>query len=90
MANELQPDLVLLDLGMPNLNGYDACLEICKQPWSRKMKPVMVALTGWSQEEAKTRSRLAGFDHHLVKPVEPSALKRLVESQTERSLGHSG
>jgi CheY-like chemotaxis protein len=77
-AAAFQPDLILLDIGMPGLNGYDACREIRRQPWSNGV--VIVALTGWGQEEDKRRSREAGFDQHLVKPVEPTALDRLLAS----------
>jgi CheY-like chemotaxis protein len=67
---------MLLDLGMPRLNGYDAARKIREQPWGRNM--VLVALTGWGQESDRARSREAGFDHHLVKPVEPATLERLL------------
>ena len=75
-AAEYRPELILLDLGMPKLNGYEACRRIREQPWGRDM--VLVALTGWGQDEDKLRSREAGFDHHLVKPVEPAALEELL------------
>jgi signal transduction histidine kinase len=77
-AAAIQPDVILLDIGMPEMNGYDACREIRRQPWGRAA--VVVALTGWGQEEDKRRSREAGFDQHLVKPVEPAALDRLLAS----------
>ncbi|HUQ74050.1 MAG TPA: ATP-binding protein, partial [Burkholderiales bacterium] len=75
-AERLRPDIVLLDLGMPRMNGYDACKAIRAQAWSRKAK--LVALSGWGQEEHKARAREAGFDHFLVKPVAPEALKQLL------------
>jgi CheY-like chemotaxis protein len=71
-AKDLRPDLILLDIGMPRLNGYDAARRIRQEPWGKSV--VLVALTGWGQEEDKRRSREAGFDRHLVKPVEPEAL----------------
>jgi CheY-like chemotaxis protein len=71
-----RPDMVLLDIGMPKLNGYDACRRIRAQPWGRDV--VIVALTGWGQEEDKRRSKEAGFNGHLVKPVEPAALEKLL------------
>jgi DNA-binding response OmpR family regulator len=67
--------VILLDLGMPKLNGYDACRRIREQAWGQGI--FIVALTGWDQEEDKTRSREAGFDHHLVKPVERETLENL-------------
>ncbi len=75
-AEELRPDVILLDIGMPRLNGYDACRRIREQPWGAGI--YIVALTGWGQEEDKRRSREAGFDHHLVKPVDPVALGELL------------
>jgi PAS domain S-box-containing protein len=71
-----QPDLILLDIGMPKLNGYDACRRIREQPEAGAA--VIVALTGWGQDEDRRRSREAGFDGHLVKPVEPAALASLL------------
>jgi PAS domain S-box-containing protein len=75
-AEEFTPDVVLLDIGMPRLNGYDACRRIRELP--RGKGAVIVALTGWGQDEDKRRSREAGFDGHLVKPVEPAALEKLL------------
>jgi PAS domain S-box-containing protein len=76
IASAFQPDLILLDIGMPKLNGYDACRRIREQPWSKNA--LLAALTGWGQEEDKRRSQEAGFDRHLVKPVEPGALEKLL------------
>jgi CheY-like chemotaxis protein len=75
-AGEFRPDVVLLDIGMPRLNGYDTCRHIREQPWGKDLK--LIALTGWGQEEDKRRSEEAGFDSHLVKPVEPAALENLL------------
>jgi CheY-like chemotaxis protein len=77
-ALRMHPDLALLDIGMPRLNGYEACRRIREQPWAQHT--VMVALTGWGQMEDVRRSEQAGFDHHLVKPVEPQALEKLLAS----------
>jgi CheY-like chemotaxis protein len=75
-----RPDLVLLDLGMPRLDGYGACRRIRAQPWGRDMR--IVALTGWGQEDDRRRIMEAGFDVHLVKPVElPVLLALLAEPQ---------
>jgi CheY-like chemotaxis protein len=76
LAEEFLPDIVLLDIGMPKLNGYDTAQRIRQQPWGKKM--VLAALTGWGQEDDKRRTRDAGFDHHFVKPVEPAMLQRLL------------
>jgi CheY-like chemotaxis protein len=77
-AERLRPDAVLLDIGLPKLNGYEVCRRIRKEPWGKDM--VMVALTGWGQAEDRHRSREAGFDAHMVKPVDPSALLKLLAS----------
>ncbi len=71
-----RPDVAVLDIGMPRLNGYEACRRIREQPGGRGL--VMVALTGWGQEEDKRRAIQAGFDHHLTKPVAPADLEELL------------
>ena len=68
-AEAFRPDVILLDIGLPKLNGYEACRRIREQPWGKDM--VLVALTGWGQEEDRRRSEEAGFNHHMVKPVDP-------------------
>jgi signal transduction histidine kinase/CheY-like chemotaxis protein len=75
-AGRLRPDLVLMDVGMPRLNGLDATGRIRAQPWGRKVR--IVALTGWGQEGDRVRSREAGCDGHLVKPVSLADLQRLL------------
>jgi CheY-like chemotaxis protein len=75
-AATLRPDIVLLDIGLPNLSGYDAARRIRKQPWGKDM--VLIALTGWGQEEDRQRSREAGFNEHMVKPVDHVALMKLL------------
>jgi PAS domain S-box-containing protein len=75
-AERFRPDVVLLDIRMPKLNGYDACRRIREQPWGKDM--VLIALTGWGQEEDQRRTEEAGFDSHLVKPVDPAALNKLL------------
>ena len=78
VAAQFRPDVVLMDIGMPKLNGYEAARRIRQQPWGRGM--VLVALTGWGQEEDRKKSGDAGFDHHLVKPVDIDALMKLMSS----------
>jgi PAS domain S-box-containing protein len=75
-AQRLHPDLVLLDIGLPKLNGYEVCRRIRKEPWGRDL--VLVALTGWGQEEDRQRSKDAGFDAHMVKPLDYEALLKLL------------
>jgi DNA-binding response OmpR family regulator len=72
----LQPDIVLLDIGLPKLSGHEVARRIRRQPHGSTM--MLVALTGWGQEEDRRKSSEAGFDHHLVKPVNVEALTRLL------------
>jgi signal transduction histidine kinase len=76
MAEAFRPALALLDIGMPRMNGYDTARSIRCKPFGRGM--LLVALTGWGQPEDKQKSQAAGFDHHLVKPVDPSVLDGLL------------
>jgi CheY-like chemotaxis protein len=78
-AAALQPEIILLDLGLPDLSGYDVCRRIRLQPWTTQ--PYIVALTGWSHEADRERTREAGFDLHLVKPVDPEELLRLLNER---------
>ncbi len=81
-AAEFKPELILLDIGMPRMNGYEACRRIREERGDSEV--VIVALTGWGQDEDKQRSKDAGFDHHLVKPVDPEELEKLLaELQAE-------
>ena len=76
VAGAYRPDLILLDIGMPRLNGYDTARLIRSEAWGRGV--VLVALTGWGQDDDRRKSQEAGFDRHLVKPVEPAALEKLL------------
>jgi CheY-like chemotaxis protein len=69
-----------MDIGMPGLNGYDAARRIRQQPWAGDV--VMVATTGWGKDEDRRRSKEAGFDYHLVKPIDISAVEQLLTSPT--------
>ena len=75
------PSVILLDIGLPKMNGYEAARRIRELPGGKTL--VLVALTGWGQEEDRRRSREAGFDHHLVKPVDPTMLQVLLDSLQE-------
>ena len=75
-AEVFHPHVALLDIGLPRLNGYEAARRIREQPWGRDV--VLIAVTGWGQEEDRRRSKEAGFDFHMVKPVEPAALEKLL------------
>ena len=83
VAAEFEPELILLDIGLPRLNGYEAARQIRKLP--RGDQSVIVAVTGWGQEEDRRRSSEAGFDHHIVKPVEPSAIEAILSRMSDRA-----
>ena len=76
VAETFKPSLALLDLGMPRVNGHDTARRLRETEHGRNI--VIIALTGWGQPEDRNRSLAAGFDHHLVKPVDPSMLERLL------------
>jgi PAS domain S-box-containing protein len=76
IAEEFLPEVILMDIGMPEMNGYEAARHIRRQPWSAGMK--LIALTGWGQDEDRRKTKEAGFDYHLVKPAEPAELQRLL------------
>ena len=71
-----RPDVILLDIGLPGLNGYEVCRRVRAQPWGTRT--VLIALTGWGQDEDRQRSKEAGFDRHLVKPVGPADLAKVL------------
>ena len=75
-AEEFRPEVVFCDIGMPKMNGYEVARHLREQPWSREI--VLVALTGWGQVDDRKKSSDAGFDLHLVKPVDPAVLKQLL------------
>lgn len=77
-----RPEVALLDIGMPKLNGYEVARRIREQPWGKGM--LLVAITGWGQEDDKQRAWEAGFDHHLTKPVGLADLQRLLAAPRER------
>jgi CheY-like chemotaxis protein len=82
-AEAFRPDVILMDVGMPRLNGYEATRRIREQPWGRS--PAIVALTGWGQDGDRVLSREAGCDAHLVKPVDIRDLEELLASLTGRN-----
>jgi PAS domain S-box-containing protein len=77
-AAAYKPDVILLDVGLPRLNGFDAARRIREAETGKKV--VLIALTGWGHAEDRRRSREAGFDHHLVKPADPNELEKLLNS----------
>ncbi|MES2942882.1 MAG: response regulator [Pseudomonadota bacterium] len=81
-SSEFDPQLVLLDIGMPRLNGYQACSQIRSQAGGSAK--TLIAITGWGQAGDRKASREAGFDHHLVKPVDPNALEELIAAVSSK------
>ena len=89
MAEKLQPDVILLDIGLPKLSGHEVCRRIRERPWAKNV--VVVAVTGWGQEEDQRKSAEAGFDAHLVKPPDYAALMRvLAPRETVQARGEPG
>jgi PAS domain S-box-containing protein len=81
-AAAVRPDLIFMDLGMPNLNGFDATRRIRSEPWGRAVR--IFALTGWGQDEDRRKSHEAGCDGHLVKPPDPAVLERVLAETPAR------
>jgi PAS domain S-box-containing protein len=85
-AEAFAPDVVVLDIGMPSVDGVQACRRIRQEPWGARM--LIVALTGWGQDEDRRRTADAGFDLHVVKPVDPvDLMERIQELESRRSGG---
>jgi CheY-like chemotaxis protein len=84
-AEQIRPDVVLLDLGLPIMSGFDACRHIREQPWGKAM--VLIAITGWGQDVDRRMSREAGFDHHLVKPVDTRDITAILARPSEAAPG---
>jgi PAS domain S-box-containing protein len=82
IAEKFAPQIALLDIGMPNLNGYQTARRIREQPWGSSI--VLVALTGWGQEQDRRQATEAGFDRHLVKPGDPEVIGALIEQMKPR------
>lgn len=76
MAAAHRPHIAILDIGMPGMDGYQVAQQIRDQIWGAHM--ILIALTGWGQEDDKRRAQRAGFDHHLIKPVDPAVLEKLL------------
>ena len=76
VATTFQPDFIFLDIGLPGLNGYDVARNLRQLPSTQSS--ILVAITGWGQAGDKRRAREAGFDHHVVKPVEPTEIHAIL------------
>jgi CheY-like chemotaxis protein len=75
-AESFRPEVALLDVGLPGIDGYEVCRRIRAQEWGKDI--VLIAATGWGQPEDRRRSREAGFDHHMVKPIALDDLERFL------------
>jgi CheY-like chemotaxis protein len=80
LAEKERPDVLLLDIGMPEVSGYEVARAIRREVWGRPMR--LIALTGWGQAEHRRRSLEVGFDDHLVKPVELDLLENVLQLGT--------
>jgi CheY-like chemotaxis protein len=81
VAATFKPEVVMLDFGIPKLNGHEAARRIREQPWGKTIR--LMVPTGWRQDEDRRNSQEAGFDFHMVKPIEAAALAKIVtEPQT--------
>jgi signal transduction histidine kinase/CheY-like chemotaxis protein len=87
LIERLRPQVAVLDIGLPDFNGYTLAERIRAEPWGRD--PVLIAVTGWGQHEDRQRAFAAGFDHHLTKPVSPGSLERLLRREGEASESQS-
>jgi CheY-like chemotaxis protein len=76
LAERYRPDALLLDIGMPDMNGYELAKKIRSVEWGKQI--LLIAVTGWGQADDKRRAREAGFDHHLVKPIDIQQLRSLL------------
>jgi CheY-like chemotaxis protein len=79
VAAEFRPEVILMDVGMPRLNGLEAARRIKNEPWGREI--TIIALTGWGQEHDRARSFEAGCDDHMVKPVDIAELQKKLAIQ---------
>lgn len=86
LAADFRPDVVLMDIGMPKMDGCEAARRIRQQPGGESV--ALVALTGWGQDEDKQQTADAGFDHHWVKPAEPAAIQALIASRSNGTAAH--
>jgi len=77
LGRSFLPDLILLDIGMPRLNGYETAQRIRAEVWGKTT--TLVAITGWGQNEDRRRAEQAGFDLHLVKPIAPTAIQEIID-----------
>ena len=86
-TEQAMPDMIVMDLGMPRMDGYEAARRIRRQPGSKEV--LMIAVTGWGQSDARQRTMEAGFDHHLIKPVNFDELRQIASDRLSKGQGSS-
>jgi CheY-like chemotaxis protein len=82
---QFRPHLVLMDIGMPLQNGYETCKQMRAEPWGQRAR--IVAISGWGQEQDRERSKQAGFDEHMVKPIDGQNIQRLLKEVEQETTG---
>jgi signal transduction histidine kinase len=87
-AEAMCPDAILLDIGLPGMDGYEVARRLLERPW--RSEAVVVAVTGWGHVEDRERARLSGFDHHMTKPLDPQALDRILAGRAPRPSTSAG
>jgi CheY-like chemotaxis protein len=78
LAQTFRPDVAILDIGMPDLSGYEVAAQIRREPWGEAI--VLIALTGWGRDDDRQRATSAGFDQHMTKPVNPEELEAFLSN----------
>jgi CheY-like chemotaxis protein len=81
LCEQHQPDIAIIDIGMPDLSGHEVAARIRSSPWGREM--ILLAVTGWGQASDVQRALGAGFDRHLTKPVDPDTIETLIRQLVE-------
>jgi CheY-like chemotaxis protein len=79
LAQTFRPDVAILDIGMPDLSGYDVAAQLRREPWGGAI--VLIALTGWGRDDERQRATAAGFDQHMTKPVDPEKLEAFLSKR---------
>jgi CheY-like chemotaxis protein len=85
LAQAFRPEVALLDIGMPELSGYEVATALRKEPWGKAMQ--LIALTGWGQESDRLHSKAAGFDWHLTKPIDLDTLCTVLQDRPSAEIG---
>lgn len=84
VADDFRPNCVVLDLGLPRMDGYEVARRLRERPYGAEL--VLVALTGWAGKDVRSKAADAGFDYHLVKPVNWEELERIVDGGARQSI----